>query len=354
MVANEEAWMKLGQVVQGAQTAADTMREANLLFTVSKHQQKHLFTGEPIDSFHIYRDDTGEWLANVGAQHTLIQNDFQFNFCDALMEADGQAHYTAAGALGKGERVWCQIDLGLTTEIVPGDTAKTKLTFVNSHDGSMSAKAFMTSTRVVCQNTMNYAMSKAKDALVVRHTKNAENRINQARSIFTGARQTAESLQEKLRILAGRKLVHNDRREILNRLFFAKKTEEQIEKDTRGQNLVAEILERFEYNDGNAFPQIADTPYALLNAIIEHTDHFRNVRRTDAKSGWNPDAIRANNALFGAGADLKTEALQVIMEATANAPSVARPVYSIPSAPIAPMPPPTSTPNLDAILAGIN
>ena len=346
-----DAWHSLGQVVTDAQTAAETMELSHTDWTVSKRplyaQGIDADAFNRIAAFGIFRDDNNEFLGTVGNQYTPIQNVYQFDFVDALMEADGQAHYTSAGALGKGERVFVQADLGFDTEVVAGDKSKNYLTFVNSHDGSMSAKAYVSQVRVVCQNTLNLANRLAKDALNVRHTKNAEERISQARELFQGARQTAESIQEKLRTLAARQLTKADRLNAIAKLFFEGKTQEAAEKDTRTNNLLGEILDLYEYNDNNAFPEIRGTPYNLLNAILEHTDHYKNVRKTDAKQGWNEGEIRANNALFGSGAELKTKALEVIYEYTANAPSIGRTVYSIPA-----MPPPHAPFNglLDSIL----
>jgi len=349
MVADDDAWHKLGTVVQGAQTAEETMIQANTGWTCSK-RPLYDENGRELPIWGIFRDDTNAFFGGVKAGYTIIQNPFKFKFVDSLMEADGRAHYVAAGAIGQGERVWCQADLNYTTEPIAGDVSKNYITFVNSHDGSMSAKAFVTQTRIVCQNTMNLALNGIDFALNVRHTKNAEERINQARTLFSDARQTAETINEKLRILAKRRLTKESYNDLVARTFYAGKTTEEAEKDTRTQNVLEEILKLYDYNDNNAFPEIRGTAYNFFQALTNHTDHHRNVRQTTAKKGWSIDEIRADNALFGTGAQLKQQVFEVLLDRAHTMPEIQPTAYSIPSYA-------TTTANaglLDSILAAHN
>jgi len=57
--------------------------------------------------------------------------------------------------------------------------------------------------------------------------------------------------------------------------------------------------------------------YNLLNAITEYVDHFSGN-----------DQSRAKSAMFGAGNDLKEQALEVILEMTAKAPMNSRLTYA--------------------------
>lgn len=79
-----------------------------------------------------------------------------------------------------------------------------------------------------------------------------------------------------------------------------------------------EVANLYESNDNNAFPEIRGTAYNLLNAVTEYTDHHSGVRQTERRSGMTQDQIRAENAMFGTGAALKEDALEIILETTAG------------------------------------
>jgi len=335
------AWHGLGQVVEDAQTWGETMEKAGLNWTVSKHQQKSVLTGELIDSYDIYRDDTKGFLGNVGADYNPIQNIEQFKFVDELLERENGAHYEAAGALGGGQRVFALANLSDAFEVVDGDRHENYLLFSNSHNGSQAARVFLTSVRVVCANTLRAALSESSsragkarkngvdsDIIKIRHTKSAQARLGAAKNIIMTAHDSVKSLREKMQILAGKQMTKANYEAIVNRLFPIKVKDGQdapaAASVTRRDNVLTEILNLYEGNDNNAFPEIRGTAYNYLNAITEYVDHYRPVVMTDAKAGWTVEQVRANNALFNGGAELKESALDIILAETMNNPSVSR------------------------------
>ena len=77
----------------------------------------------------------------------------------------------------------------------------------------------------------------------------------------------------------------------------------------------------------NAFPAIRGTAYNLLNAVTEYTDHYRTARITDARQGYSIEQARAENAVIGTGERLKSSALAVIEELTADDPVIESRVF---------------------------
>ena len=53
--------------------------------------------------------------------------------------------------------------------------------FMNSHDGTGAIKAAMTPIRVVCQNTLNLALSNAKRSWSANHVGNINGKLDDAR-----------------------------------------------------------------------------------------------------------------------------------------------------------------------------
>ena len=55
------------------------------------------------------------------------------------------------------------------------------MVFSNSHDGSGSIKVAMTPVRIVCQNTLNLALSSAKRIWTTIHTGNIQSKLDEAK-----------------------------------------------------------------------------------------------------------------------------------------------------------------------------
>jgi phage/plasmid-like protein (TIGR03299 family) len=320
--ARTAAWHKLGIVVDGCLTWQDAMEKALLNWTVSKHQLSSPLTGEKIGAWGIFRDDTNGFLGAVGDQYTAIQNEYAFQFVDSLLEADQEhgAHYESAGALGAGERIWCLARVNGEIEIAgTDDKHETYLLFTTSHDGSASATCKLTTVRVVCQNTLSMALSGAGAYLRVKHTREAQTRMDAARRLMTGATAQLRDLEAKLNELAHRKVSKASFTDIMKKLYGdweEKAADGQSVK--RIENKISEVAELYRSNDKGAIPEIKGTAYNLLNAVTEYTDHYSAFRQTNGRKDMEGTQIRAENALFGTGATLKENALEVILQATAN------------------------------------
>ena len=335
--ARQDVWHQLGQRVVNAATAAEALKLASLDWEVCKRQNFALnpFSNklEKMDSYSIIRASDGVQLGTVGADYTVKQNAEMFDFVDTLLECNGGSHYDTAGALGKGERVWMAVRLPKADFSVMGqDAHETYLVFISSHDGSMAHTVLLTSVRVVCQNTVNLALSSASQMVKVKHTKNGDSRLARVKELISGVQQTAQTLKAKFDTLAQRKMTHETTQQILERLFGKpelKADGKLTAAGTRKDNILQQVLANYESNDQNAFPDFRGSAFNLLNAITEYADHQRDVRMTAGREGMTEATARAENAAAGSADDLKTEALKVIVEMTAGAPInriVSRPI----------------------------
>lgn len=310
------AWHNLGQTVTEAQSWEQAIALAGLDWEVDKIQLTHPETNEPINAWGTFRSDNGCFLGSVGNVYTPIQNKYQFDFVDTLLEMETGSHYESAGSLGNGERVFCLANVGDGFDIHGiGDRHETYLLFTTSHDGSSSAKVFLTSVRVVCQNTLQMALAAdGRRAFTIRHTKNAESKLDQAKQLLGAEKITESRLREKLEALAMRRVRRADVESVLQRLFpYDEKTKQPT---SQSVSAITEILSRFEHNDNDAFPEIRGTAYNLVNAFTEYTDHFKPVRVTESRKSMDEAQIRADNAVFGTGADFKRSVLDCILDQT--------------------------------------
>lgn len=314
--ADKPGWHKLGQVVDGARSWEEVRRLANLDFTVSKLQLMDPW-GNPVPTWGIFRDDNQRYLGPVGAVYKEIQNEYSGEFLDTLLGQMGGAHYESAGVLGHGQKIWAMARVPLDFNVDGQDPHQTYLLFVTSHDGSTSATVKLTTVRVVCQNTLNAALAMNGVFTKVKHTKDADNKLEAAKKMMGNAVRGVKDLEEKLTTLSRRMLTRDTYIESLDRLFPVPKGKEK-ESSTRRDNLLADITRLFEHNDGNAFPDFRGTAVNLLNAVTEYTDHCRATRITKKREGIDKDSARTESAIFGSGSDLKENALEILLATTAN------------------------------------
>jgi len=326
-------WHKLGQNVQDAQDWQAARRLAHLDWQVTKvPMYMHAFVDGKMQSVKIQdhvaviRQDTREQLGIVGTGYEIIQNDSAFAFTEALLETG--ALYESAGALGNGARIWVLARIPQADFTVGNaDAHRTYLCFTTSHDGSLSAVVKLTEVRIVCENTLSLALSGSGSTMKIRHTASASDRLRAAQRMVTGTVQNAQSIAEKMNLLARRRLTRDSMTAILDKLFPVTATAAEsadVSKTGRRANIIADVLALYDKNDNNAFPEQRGTAYNLLNAVTNYTDHVRTARVTNGneRTADSVDAARAESAMWGTGSKLKESAFQIIDTLTKGSESV--------------------------------
>jgi phage/plasmid-like protein (TIGR03299 family) len=132
------------------------------------------------------RSDTGDLLGIVGVDYEPLDNREAFRFLDELIGS--QLYFETTGSLWGGRRVWVLARLPGWIE-VGGDRAGTYVFVANAHDGSMAVTAAVTPIRIVCANTLGYALSRADGADALRtfrfrHTSGLHTRLHEARRVM--------------------------------------------------------------------------------------------------------------------------------------------------------------------------
>jgi phage/plasmid-like protein (TIGR03299 family) len=311
----DAAWHKLGQRTPNTVKWQEAVELADLNWEVVK---KQLYARNPLQAvvsvpmYGTFRSDDGAYLGCVGDGYSIIQNKDQFQWIDSILEAANGSHYESAGALGNGERIWClaRIPEG-DYQIDGGDKHQTYLMGCTSHDGSLAQTLKLVDTRIVCANTLAVALRESGTAVRIKHTTNAQSRMNQSIKLMSSVLEQAKGIKDKMERLATHKLTRESVSHILDRLFPPSKDEKANQ--TRRDNTLMEVISLYAENDKNAFPSVQGTGYNLFNAITEYADHFRTARGQGSK----PEQVamaRAESAMFGSGEKLKTQALTVILE----------------------------------------
>ena len=219
MYVREKPWHGLGQMVQEAPTSAEALRLAGLDWTV---EQTPVFTKDNIlipNYKANYRSTDGTVLGIVTDRYKIVQNVDAFEFTDALIGGidGGEVRYETAGSLNKGKKIWLLAKM--PTEKVLDDEVEPYLCFTNSHDGTGSIRACMTPIRVVCNNTLNMALARAKRQWSTKHVGNIEYKLEEAKMCLQLAHEYMEELKVEADKLANTTLKREQLDEILNEMF---------------------------------------------------------------------------------------------------------------------------------------
>lgn len=316
-VGRQSAWHNLGTVTGSYLTWGELLAHGGLNFQVEKQPLFDQF-GNKLDTYGVFRYDlgmtkAGTFLGPVGEGYQTIDHSKGFELVDTLMATADGAHYETAGVLGKGEVVWGLADLGLVAR-VGDDVQKGYLLFATGHTGNMTYQFRICMERVVCQNTLNIALSQGtKNVFRVKHTKNSGIKMTDAHAALVGLSIDVATMEKKLQFLVTRKVTRESYVAVMDRIFPAKKDADGEESSsTRRKNILTDILQTYDFNDGNAFPEQRGSAYNLLNAITNYTDHQRSSKGD----------MRSESALFGSGDKLKGIALETLLEVSKDMPTL--------------------------------
>ena len=321
-------WHSRGKPVAGALTAEEAIEAAGLDFEV-KLLPTYTTTGDsgliPIpNNFAVTRMDTEAPLSVVGSKYVPIQNKQCFEFLDSVVGPENLIEYHTAGSLYGGKKIWLLAKLtGLTVDIVPNDTLTSYLALVKGHDGQTPMYAFWTTTRIVCQNTANAALqdaSRKKDKLVrIRHTRSAQDKVQEAKRILGFTIEQAEANIGNLKRLARKQMGTAAWEDFLDNLFPLPELDEGVE-TSRGLTIATKkrelLTELYESGAGTDIVGVRGTAWGAYNAVTELTTHHARVRTGVDKESKGYEQARAENLLhsswFGTSAKINQRALELL------------------------------------------
>lgn len=296
MYVREKPWHGLGTMVEEAPTSADALRLAGLDWTVDK-KNIQVCGGAKIQNFKAnVRSSDGAVLGVVSDRYKIVQNAEAFAFTDSLI--DGEVHYETAGSLNGGKKIWLLAKLP-DTEIV-GDKTEPYLCFSNTHDGSGAIRVCMTPIRVVCNNTLNFALGTAKRAWSVRHTGDIQAKLHEARMCLDMANKYMDHLAVYADQMANTTVTDDKIKAILEEMFPI--AEDASDREKRNVKAV-----RDEYMICYFAPDILKfkgTAWGALNAMSDMVSHNAPRRMTSNYQENNWGRIMDGHAMMDKMASL--------------------------------------------------
>ena len=209
----ERAWHELGVVFDGEMTVETALAASHADYTVAKmpvyYQTKNGgFAANP-EFFHIIREDNGAPLGLVKKSYGVVQNADAFQFVNNLCAGGNAAEpfIESAGVLGHGERVFITAKFPERFKCgeILGDDAEVYAVITTSHDGSGAVTVMLTPVRVVCNNTLQYALGCNYSKFAFRHTVNVKLRMKEdlehAAKVLGCFEATKKAIAEKTALL---------------------------------------------------------------------------------------------------------------------------------------------------------
>ena len=286
----EKAWHGLGQVVDKAMTAKEAIELANLDYEVQKTPATMIVGPdeqriEIPNYFATYRTDTNEPLGMVKSRYEVVQNRDAFAFFDTIIDQD-EAVFETAGALGKGEKIF--ITAKLPEDImVGGEPVEQYLLLHNSHDGTSSVVAGLTSVRVVCNNTLQAALRSLDNRVCISHTNKASDRLREAVRVMGIASKYSEQVQEIFNRMTDHKMTEGQYRDYFRDVFKTeykiKSLEEEELNSTRLKNMVEGATQFAMTHPTQTTPETNGTLWGAYNAVSGFYSYVRSFPTDEAR-----------------------------------------------------------------------
>ncbi len=223
----------------------------------------------------------------------------------ALWDMTVKADIETMGVLQQGKRFF------LTTELpsfdVKGDEHKNYLSIISPHGTMQSLMGIISPVRVVCWNTLQCALSMAKQECRIWHQKGALNKLGvwlQGQYDSSGERSAAYA--EALTILASAEVSDSQLWKFMDGLMPVETsdlmTEAEETKATKVLDARADIMHLFRGQaTGADTVAFKDTTYGLYNAVVEWADYHK--KGTKAGARW-----------LGVNSNLKEKAFELAMQ----------------------------------------
>lgn len=273
----ETPWHGLGKRLEEAPTSEKALKAAGLDWEVNK---KPVYLQLPNGEFQAIpnkaanaRSSDNKVLGIMSDGYHVVQNKEAFAFTDELL-GEGVV-YETAGSLNGGRRIWLLARLPEIYKAL-GEEIIAYICFSNSFDGFSGIRVMATPIRVVCQNTLDLAISGAPRTWSVYHTPNALKRMDEAKKTLNLANNYYKNFTIEADKLAE---VRVDFEELTEKLF-------PIDKDTGvilARNMEVRRDDLLKLLQAPDLIPFQGTGWGFLNGVSDMVSHKTPVApKTDA------------------------------------------------------------------------
>ena len=298
--AGETPWHGLGVQVENDLSVEEMVAAAGIDWTVSKHPTFYRVGDNEIETgkFALIRDTDNKFLSNVSDGWEPCQNVDAFSIFEEFVERSELEMHTA-GSLKDGRVVWGLAKMKEQFALFNDDVTEQYLLLVNPHTFGNGIHVRSTPIRVVCNNTLSFALGKASE---VQSTQNHRTvfdaeRMKEAIGI---AQDKLKKYEEMAIFLSSKRYNDQSFRNFLQQIFPNHTMKEDKKEDlSRNAQRAYDVVEE---QPGAEFGK--GTWWQAFNSVSYLTDH---------ELGRNQDT-RLQSAWFGVNKDRKNRALELAVE----------------------------------------
>jgi len=311
----EPAWHGLGTILESEVTTAEMLEVAHLAgwnvrledVTLPGRSHKNYFAVTRTNPF----DSEADVLGVVGERYKVLQNEELFSFADNMLDG---GRWETAGSIKNGTVVFGSLALDREVVLDPKgatDKVNTYLLVHTSHDGSLAVQASVTPVRVVCQNTLNAALSGVKQSFKIRHTSTVTGKVQAAREALGLANTYLDEFEKEAQTLIQKEITADTFFEIIKAAY------PEPDKDVKGSltkwtNKVDTLWDIYQ-GETVAKAGIMNTAWGAYNTLTERLDWFRNPR------GGNAEGVLAAASGFDAATNAEKNRLLKVVKSVAFA-----------------------------------
>lgn len=313
----EVPWHGLGREVSGDLSPAQMLKAAQLNWRVEK-RPVYGKTAEgkfvPIPGkFGLTRDKDDAVLSIVGSTYKPVQNEEAFDFFKKFTQA-GHMNMETAGSLWGGRYTWALAKINADFTLGKKDPVKSYLLLCSPHIHGKSMIIKYTSVRVVCWNTLSWALGAdltgkgggEAGSFRMPHTKLFDDAMKESAMHALGlAKDQASNFKEAALLLSKKKAKVDD-----VEAFFCEVLRYDPRKARKladGRDAEPRLLSRFrdalQFAPGQDILTAKGTWWGAVNAVTYTIDHAVGRERDTALKG----------AWFGSNAQVKTRALDLAL-----------------------------------------
>lgn len=217
------------------------------------------------------------------------------------------ARWETAGQMKNGTQVFASIALDREIVLDPegvADVTKAYMLVAASFDGSLANRGGRTAVRVVCENTLDFALRGVKQSFSFKSTKNIRERVGEWQREYAATHDYFDAFEKEAQALYATPLPKP--------VFFNKVVPAlypKPEKDVKGSfkkwdNRVEGLAGLW---NGPTNAGLADTAWKAVNVLTEGNQWLRQVR-----SGNTENAYAAGAGFDGPSANFRQKALDVV------------------------------------------
>jgi phage/plasmid-like protein (TIGR03299 family) len=305
-------FQQVGKNVTDSNNITQAMTNAGLNWDVTKRQ---IYVQGSTDMcttnkwFANTRDDNDQILGIVGPDYQIIQNSELAYMAERVCGSDVKVE--TCGMLHGGQRVWIQLD-GNPFDVGPKqDVVKPKFLLTNGHTGLHPLAALPTTERVICENTLNMAITKGRRnnmMITLKHTGSISTRIESLIHAIEDFKYRTLDFQTKANYIAGKNVttefVQNFWTQIYVDMFGNihndPTTEEHKSDNDQAKSTLIKWSNRFDLESKESGTNL----WTAMNAVTYWLDHNQIYR------GNNKSENRFVDVLFGQRAKEKVDIME--------------------------------------------